>query len=217
MPDGTQSLAKPRLPRVVNTLNAVTLMNLKKIFRSIYRSIAWHYWSYRMGELGPGSRFESQITWHKTKKIAIGSNVFIKKRCRLEALNTGKTAGVMHLRIGDNTSLQEGCQVLAAQQVTIGKDVLIGANVLITDNNHIYDNPTKPASKIRELHIAPVTIKDGCWLGFACVILKGVTIGERTVIGANAVVTHDIPPYSVAVGIPARVINCFNPINNEHS
>ena len=184
-------------------------MNLKKILRGIYHSIAWHYWSYRMGELGAGSRFESQIIWHKPKRIAIGSNVIIKRRCRLEAINTGKTPGAIHLRIGDNTSFQQGCQVTAAQQVTIGKDVLIGANVLITDNDHIYDHPTEPASAIRALKTAPVTIEDGCWLGFACVVLKGVTIGKRSVIGANAVVTHDIPPYSVAVGIPARVINRF--------
>ncbi len=189
-------------------------MNFKKIFRSIYHSITWHYWSYRLGELGRGSRFEPQIIWHKPKGIAIGNNVIIKKRCRLEAINTGKAPGVIHLRIGDNTSFQQGCQLTAAQQVTIGKNVLIGSNVLITDNDHIYDHPTKPASAIRELHTAPVIIEDGCWLGFACVILKGVTIGERAVIGANAVVTSDIPPYSVAVGAPARVVRRFK--QQEH-
>ncbi len=189
-------------------------MNLKKILRRLYHSIAWRYWSFRMGQLGPGSRFETQIIWHKPKGIAIGSNVIIKRRCRLEAINTGKKPGAIRLRIGDNTSFQQGCQVSAAQQVTIGKNVLIGANVLITDNDHIYDHPTEPAAAIRELKTAPVTIEDGCWLGFACVILKGVTIGKRSVIGANAVVTGDIPPYSVAVGIPARVVNRFNPADN---
>lgn len=191
-------------------------MNIKKIFRSIHRSIAWHYWSYRLGELGPGSRFESQIIWHQPKGIAIGSNVIIKRRCRFEAINTGKTSRTIHLRIGDNTSFQQGCQVSAAEQVTIGRDVLIASNVLITDNDHIYDHPTQPASAIRELYTAPVTIEDGCWLGFACVVLKGVTIGRRSVIGANAVVTGDIPPYSVAVGIPARVVSRFHHQDGEH-
>jgi acetyltransferase-like isoleucine patch superfamily enzyme len=192
-------------------------MNLKKILRRIHHAITWHYWSYRMGKLGPGSRFESQIIWHKPKGIAIGSNVIIKRRCRFEAINIAKKPGAIHLRIGDNTSFQQGCQVSAAEQVTIGKDVLIAANVLITDNDHIYDHPTQPASAIRELTTAPVTIEDGCWLGFACVVLKGVTIGRRSVIGANAVVTGDIPPYSVAVGIPARVVSRFNPNDGEHS
>jgi len=185
-------------------------MNLKKIIRGIYHSITWHYWSNRMGELGPGSRFASQISWHKPDRIAIGSNVFIKKRCRFEAINTGKSPGAIHLRIGDNTTFQEGCQVSAARQVTIGRDVLVGANVLITDNDHIYDHPDKPAAAIRELYTAPVIIEDGCWLGFACVVLKGVTVGKRAVIGANAVVTHDIPPYCVAAGVPARVIKRFS-------
>ena len=191
-------------------------MNLKKIFRGIYHSISWHYWSYRLGELGRGSRFESQIIWHKPEGIAIGSNVIIKRRCRLEAINIGKMPGAIPLRIGDNTSFQQGCQVTAAQRVTIGNDVLIGANVLITDNDHVYDHPTQPASAIRELKTAPVTIEDGCWLGFACVILKGVTIGKRSVIGANAVVTRDIPPYTVAAGIPARVINRFKQQKEVH-
>ena len=192
-------------------------MNLKKIIRNIYHSVTWRYWSYRMGELGQGSRFESQIIWHKPKGIAIGSNVIIKRRCRFEAINTGKRPGFIHLKIGDNTSFQQGCQVSAAEQVTIGKDVLIAANVLITDNDHIYDHPSKPASAIRELNTAPVTIEDGCWLGFASVVLKGVTIGRRSVIGANAVVTEDIPPYSVAVGIPARVISRINPRDSSLS
>jgi acetyltransferase-like isoleucine patch superfamily enzyme len=186
-------------------------MNLKKIVRGIFRAAAWHYWSSRLGELGPGSRFEPQIIWHKPERIAIGSNVLIKRRCRLEAVNTGAGPDAIYLRIGDNTSMQEGCQVSAARQVSIGKDVLIGANVLITDHDHIYDHPTEPAAAIRELKVAPVTIEDGCWLGFGCVILKGVSVGRRAVIGAGAVVTRDIPPYCVAAGIPARVIDRFGP------
>lgn len=158
-------------------------MNLKKIIRIINDSIFRRFWSCRMGELGPGSRFESQIIWHKPKKIAIGSNVVIKRRCRMEAINTGKTAAAIHLRIGDNTSFQQGCQVSAAEQVIIGRDVLIGANVLISDNDHIYDHPTKPACAIRELNTAPVVIEDGCWLGFACVILK--VSGNQTPLGTS--------------------------------
>lgn len=164
-----------------------------------------------MGELGHGSWFQSQIIWHNTKGIAIGNNVLIKKRCRIEAINMRKAPGVIHLRIGNNTTFQYGCQIIAAKQITIGNNVLIAGNVLITDHDHTYDHPMKPAGSLRKLKIAPVTIEDGCWLGFGCAVLKGVTIGERSVIGANAVVTHDIPPYSVAVGNPARVIKTFAP------
>jgi len=173
--------------------------------------MVWHYWSRQFKEFGCGTRLDSQIILHKPKGIAIGSNVVIKSRCRIEAINTGKNPDVIRLRIGDNTSFQQGCQVSAADRITIGKDVLIGSNVLITDNDHIYDHPTLPPSAIRELYTAPVTIEDGCWLGFSSIVLKGVTIGKRAVISANAVVTHDIPPFSVAAGIPARIIKHFTP------
>lgn len=117
-----------------------------------------------------------------------------------------KAPGIICLRIGDNTTLQQGCQIIAAEKVTIGKNILIAANVLITDHDHLFDHPTTPPALLRDLKKAAVTIEDGCWLSYGCAILKGVTIGKRSVIGANAVVTKDIPPYSVVVGIPGKVI-----------
>ena len=180
-------------------------MNLTKIVRNFYRSIIWQIWSQRLNELGKGSRFEPQIIWHNPHGISIGSNVVIKSRCRIEAIRMRNFSGV-RLSIGDNTILQQGCQVIAADRVTIGNNVLVAGKVLITDHDHLYDHPTKPVALLRDLRTDPVTIEDGCWLGYGCAVLKGVTIGERSVIGSNAVVTHDIPPYSVAVGIPARVV-----------
>ncbi len=181
-------------------------MNLKKIIRSSYRYIFWRCWSRRFAELGENSWFQKDIIWHKPEHIAIGKNVFIKERCRLEAILTREKERIIRLRIGDNTIFQQGCQVIAAESVSIGRNVLIAANVLITDHDHRYDHPEKPAALLRDLTTAPVVIEDGCWLGYGSVVLKGVTIGERAVIGSNSVVTGDIPPWSVAVGIPARVI-----------
>ena len=117
-----------------------------------------------------------------------------------------QSPGTIRLRIGDNTSIQQGCQIIAAEKITIGKNILIAANVLITDHDHLFNHPTKPPALLRGLKKAAVTIEDGCWLGYGCAILKGVTIGKRSVIGANAVVTKNIPPYSVVVGSPAKVI-----------
>lgn len=165
------------------------------------------YLSTRLAKLGKGAMIEHGITWHNRKGIAIGDYVFVRRGCRLECLKRlDKNPKTIRLYIGDRTSLQQGCQVVVCEKVVIGNDVLVAANVLITDHDHIFDHPTKPPSVVRELRSAPVIIEDGCWLGYGCVILKGVRIGERSVIGANAVVTRDIPPYSVAVGNPARVI-----------
>ena len=84
--------------------------------------------------------------------------------------------------------------------------MLISGRVYITDHDHVFDDPELPARKCHELRSAPVVIEDGAWLGEASVILKGVTVGYRAVVGANAVVTKDVPSYSVVAGVPARVI-----------
>ncbi|MEN8257365.1 MAG: acyltransferase [Thermodesulfobacteriota bacterium] len=182
-------------------------MKIKKIIGYFPRLLRRIYLSPQLAKLGKGVLIGKNITWHNRKGISIGDDVFIGSGSRLETLKrVSKDPVEVRLYIGDRTSLQQGCQVVACDKIIIGNDVLIAANVLVTDHDHILDHPTKTPSAVRELRFAPVIIEDGCWLGYGCVVLKGVRIGERSVIGANAVVTKNIPPYSVAVGNPARVI-----------
>jgi acetyltransferase-like isoleucine patch superfamily enzyme len=86
--------------------------------------------------------------------------------------------------------------------------VWTGHNVYITDQNHGYEDVSLPISKQSQPERA-VKIGSGSWLGYGSVVLPGVTIGEHCVIGANSVVTRDVPSYSVAVGVPARVIKRY--------
>jgi acetyltransferase-like isoleucine patch superfamily enzyme len=81
--------------------------------------------------------------------------------------------------------------------------------VYITDQNHGYEDITRPISQQTQPERA-VVIGDGSWLGYGAVVLPGVTIGKHCVIGANSVVTSDIPDFSVAVGVPARVIRRYD-------
>jgi len=89
--------------------------------------------------------------------------------------------------------------------IKIGKYCLIAAHTGIIANNHIFSDPTEMIRK-QGLTRQGVAIGDNCWLGYGVKVLDGVTIGEGSVIGAGAVVTKDIPPYSVATGIPAKVV-----------
>jgi acetyltransferase-like isoleucine patch superfamily enzyme len=89
--------------------------------------------------------------------------------------------------------------------IKIGKYCLIAAHTGIIANNHIFSEPTRMIRK-QGLTRQGVEIGDNCWLGYGVKVLDGVTIGEGSVIGAGAVVTKDIPPYSVAIGIPAKVV-----------
>ena len=97
----------------------------------------------------------------------------------------------------------------AVSKVTIGNNVLTANNVYISDNIHAYEDVSLPIIKQPVVFKGEVVIGDGCWIGEnACII--GASIGRNSVIGANAVVTHDIPEYSVAVGAPAVVIRQFD-------
>ncbi len=109
------------------------------------------------------------------------------------------------ISIGDRCTIMYRFQCNAAQSVRIGQDVLIASNVLITDSDHVVEAGV-PTARNPKLVTQPVCIEDNCWLGQNVVIVKGVTVGHDSVVGANSVVTHNIPPYSVAAGNPARVV-----------
>lgn len=108
------------------------------------------------------------------------------------------------LIIGDNVTIGMGSIISVKATCTIGSYTLIGPYVQITDNNH--STARNNLIKFQRSQIKPVTIGCDCWIGSGARILAGVTIGNGAVIGANAVVTHDIPDFAIAVGVPARVI-----------
>ena len=114
--------------------------------------------------------------------------------------------------IGDRCLIGKGSGIVGHFSITIGNDVWTGHHVYITDQNHGYEDVSVPISRQSQPERA-VIIGDGSWLGHGSIILPGVTIGEHVVIGANSVVTKDIPSFSVAVGSPARVIRKY--VENE--
>jgi acetyltransferase-like isoleucine patch superfamily enzyme len=112
------------------------------------------------------------------------------------------------VRIGDRCLIGKGSGIVGHFSITIGNDVWTGHHVYITDQNHGYENIALPISQQSQPERA-VVIGDESWLGYGSVVLPGVTIGKHVVIGANSVVTRDIPDYSVAVGSPARVVRKY--------
>lgn len=114
------------------------------------------------------------------------------------------------VRIGDRTVIGRNSSIVGHHDIVIGDDIWTGPNVYITDQNHGYEDVLEPIGKQFE---APrrVVIGNGAWLGTNVVVLPGVTIGEHVAVGAGAVVTRDLPAFSVAVGNPARVIRRYEP------
>lgn len=107
--------------------------------------------------------------------------------------------------IGDRCLIGKGSGIVGHLEIVIGDDVWTGHHVYITDQNHGYADPAVPISRQVQPE-RPVSIGDGSWIGHGSVVLPGSRIGRHVVIGANSVVTGEIPDYSVAVGAPARVI-----------
>jgi len=117
------------------------------------------------------------------------------------------------LTIGSHVGMTS-TRIWVRNRLTIGNHVNIGACCLIIDNDaHPLDHLARrgevsadPQRKETAIQSAPITIEDDVWIGAHCIILKGVTIGARSVIGAGSVVTKDIPADSIVVGNPCRVI-----------
>jgi acetyltransferase-like isoleucine patch superfamily enzyme len=102
----------------------------------------------------------------------------------------------------------KGSGIVGHFSITIGDDVWTGHHIYITDQNHGYEDVTRPIS-VQSMPEKAVRIGNGSWIGHGSVILPGSDIGEHVVIGANSVVTGTIPSFSVAVGVPARVVKRF--------
>ncbi len=114
--------------------------------------------------------------------------------------------GNARIRIGGGTFLNLGVMVAAAELVEIGDHCMFANGCFVTDSSHRFDDPHKPVPWQGFTSKGPTRIGDNVWCGAHVVITSGVTVGERCVIGANSVVTKDLPPFSIAAGAPATVL-----------
>jgi acetyltransferase-like isoleucine patch superfamily enzyme len=130
-----------------------------------------------------------------TRNIRFGENVLLYPGLHLE------TQGDAWIEIGDNVVISRGAHVVAMAGVTIGHGSMIGEYTSIRDANHNRD----PGRSIRESsHSAKaIAIGSEVWIGRGVTILGGVTLGDRSTVGANAVVTKDVPPQATVAGVPA--------------
>ncbi|MWV47726.1 acyltransferase [Rathayibacter sp. VKM Ac-2803] len=157
---------------------------------------------------GKGSRIclPFRIGPGQGSRISIGENVLISANCML--MVPSADAPTPALIIGDRVRMNMTA-ITAVKSVIIEEGVGIARGVYISDHSHGFSDPDTFIRDQPVERIAPVRIGRGAWLGENVVIMPGVTVGRGAVIGANAVVRDDVPDYSVAVGVPARVIRTF--------
>jgi acetyltransferase-like isoleucine patch superfamily enzyme len=150
-------------------------------------------------------------------KVSIGDNFYFSSGQHLNPLARNLQGCICTnegavITIGDNVAMSSTV-LWSHQSITIGNNVQLGAQVIILDSdchslNYIYRRDLKTDQKNK--NNAPVTIEDDVLIGSNCIVLKGVTIGARSVIGAGSVVTKTIPADSIAAGNPAKIIKSIN-------
>lgn len=139
------------------------------------------------------------LRWIIAKRLAqqLGDNVFIGPRIEIRGWET--------LVIGSNVSIHNASFIDARGGLTIGNDVSIAHHCSIVTFDHGWADTTKPI-RDNPVRYEPVAISNDVWIGGGARILAGATIGTRTIVAAGAVVTRSIPEYSIAGGVPAKVI-----------
>jgi len=163
---------------------------------------------FQFKRFGKKSRIDKPLRLDGKKFIALGEHVWVQPYSWLASvpLTGGKQA---LLELGNNVTIGNFNHIFATQRITIEDHVLTADKVYISDNLHGYSDPETPIVQQPIKQIGEVRIGEGSWLGEnVCVI--GANIGKHCTIGANSVVTHDIPDYCVAIGAPARVIKQYN-------
>lgn len=141
------------------------------------------------------------------ERVSIGSGCTLERDLQLTAWAKGAKAG--EITIGNGCLIRRGAHITAINSITIGDNLLTGTNVIITDNSHGATDAASlsiPPGRREAESKGTVRIGNNVWLGNNVCVMPGVEIGDGAVVGANSVVTHDIPPLCVAAGAPARVV-----------
>lgn len=174
----------------------------------------------QFGHFGKGSLVKPFLNTANSKFIDIGESVNIGLFSWI-AVSTdfggyqSRSRSKIRLKIGDHTDIGNNAFIVANNNVEIGSHVILAPYVYISDHIHRFDNIDKNLHEQALSEDGFVKIGDNVFIGIKASILPNIVIGEHAVIGANSVVTKDVPSYSVAVGNPARVVKKYSFEKNE--
>lgn len=146
----------------------------------------------------------------RPKFISIGDNVTIGRATDIYVHPPRSERKGYVVQVGNNVHIGSHNIIGARKSIVLEDNVLIGPHVMIGDHGHRYENVDVPIKMQDATEGRPIRIERDSWIGANVFILPNVTVGRHSVIGANSVVNHDIPPYSVVVGVPARVVKRYD-------
>jgi acetyltransferase-like isoleucine patch superfamily enzyme len=186
-----------------------------------------------LGRVGQGCFIEKNVCWQVPRRVFLGRRVMIGEGCFVDANSLASrieladgvwlsrgcylVAGPgMEILIGPQTYVGHRCLLYGHGSIQVGRDVLMANDVQLICGNHTFAHRDLPI-RAQPTEERPIVIGDDVWLGASAVVLGGVTVGQGTVVGAGAVVTHSLPAYSIARGVPARIVGVRgeSPVNSE--
>ncbi len=182
-------------------------LHWSRMFWKVMNYVSARWWKV---EIGRGCRFRGKAVFRNLP----GSVIRIGDGCAFNSSHRSNLIGIYSpcmfstlvrgakIDIDDNCGFS-GTVIGCAKSITLGKNVRCGANTLITDTDWHHGDPRTGEDK-------PIVIEDNVWLGYGVKVLKGVTIGENSLIGAGSIVTKSIPANCIAVGNPCKVIKHLN-------
>ena len=181
------------------------------VIKKVQNKIRQIYYKHKLGGYANNFYISGGVIANNPECIFFGQGVIVGANTFLGPVI--EYSGVSYnpqIIVGDGTRIGKNCSIAAINKVEIGKHVLFAGYVHITDHSHGYEDITKPITPQRLISKGPVVIEDDCWLGFSCEILSGVHIGKHSVVAARAVVTKDVPSYSIVAGNPAKIVKRYN-------
>jgi acetyltransferase-like isoleucine patch superfamily enzyme len=181
---------------------------INRVFNFAQRRFYYFYNRKKYKFLSPKAHIQKLLRVDGKENISIHKGVIIQKLTWIAAMPLTK-AEKCHLSIGEGSIIGHFNHIFATGEIEIGKKVLTADKVFISDNQHDFSSIDIPILEQGIIQLPKVTIGDSSWIGENVSII-GASIGKNCVIGANSVVTKDIPDYCVAVGSPARVIKKYD-------
>ena len=186
---------------------------IKKLIKTIIEAIRqkitllrfrWRLYK-RGGVCGKGLRL-SHLKFVEFDKLRIKSGF----RIDCYPVFAGIKNAPPRLKIFNNVIIGYNFTALVADTIQIGSNTILASNVSLVSENHGINVETNVPFYAQKLETGPISIGKGCWIGQNVTVMPNVKIGDKCVIGANSVVTKDIPSYSIAVGMPAKVIKRYD-------
>lgn len=181
---------------------------IKKIIRYTQRRVFYILNRKKYRFLSSQAVIQKLLRVDGRENISIEKDVVIQKMTWIAAVPLTNQP-ICHLSIGEGSIIGNFNHIYATGEILIGKNVLTADKVYISDNLHQYENIGVPIMHQGIKQLSKLVIGDGSWIGEnVCII--GASVGLNCIVGANSVVTKDIPDYCVAVGSPARIIKKYN-------